>query len=187
MKKPKLIVISAPSGTGKTTLCARLLKDLSSMLTLSISSTTRPPRGKEQHGIEYFFLSTQDFEVAIQRGHFAEHARVHDNYYGTSRDAIESNWKQGKSVLLDIDVQGAASLKKAYPDETVRIFIAPPSLEALEQRLRKRGTDPEETIQKRLKNAEKEMSHMKRFDYVIVNDDLERAYRQLRDIVAQEI
>ncbi len=182
----KLIVISAPSGAGKTTLCAKLLKDLPK-LKLSISSTTRAPRGKERHGVEYFFLKKEEFEKQVALGRFAEHALVHGNYYGTSCDAIESAWARGQAVLLDIDVQGAASLKKAYPAETVRIFIAPPSLEVLEQRLRSRGTDNEETIQKRLVNSKTEMAQMKLFDHVIVNDDFDAAYSQLHAIVAREI
>jgi guanylate kinase len=183
MKTPKLIVLSAPSGAGKTSLCTRLLGDFPN-LKLSISSTTRAPRGKERHGVEYFFLSTAEFETEIERGRFAEYAKVHGNYYGTSCDAIESAWKKGQSVLLDIDVQGAASLKRAYPAETVRIFIAPPSMQVLEKRLRARGTDTEETIQKRLKNAQDEMAEMKHFDHIVVNDDFTKAYAELRQLVA---
>ncbi len=185
-KDPKLIVISAPSGAGKTTLCARLLKEVDS-LALSVSSTTRAPRGSEKEGVEYHFLSKAQFEEKIKLGHFAEHALVHGNFYGTSRDAIEKNWKLGKNVLLDIDVQGAASLRKAYPDRTVLIFISPPSLTALEARLRSRATDSEETIQRRLKNAETEMAHLLHFDHVIINDDLDRAYRELHALIENEL
>jgi guanylate kinase len=182
----KLIVISAPSGAGKTTLCQKLLADFP-QLVLSISSTTRAPRGQEKHGVEYFFLTSEEFEKQIQAGRFAEWAKVHGNYYGTSKDVIEKASAEGKSVLLDIDVQGAASLRKAYPGQICCIFIAPPSLEELEQRLRSRGTDTEETIQKRLKNAQKEMSESKSFHHVIVNQDLQRAYSELRAIVAREL
>jgi guanylate kinase len=177
-----LIVVSAPSGAGKTTLCARLLKDLPELV-LSISSTTRAPRGSEKHGAEYFFLSREEFEKQIQAGRFAEWAVVHGNYYGTSKDAIDRSFAAGKSVLLDIDVQGAASLAKAYPQETYRIFISPPDLGVLEARLRSRGTDSEETIQKRLKNAEEEMKRHPEFDKVVINDQLDRAYNELRTFV----
>jgi guanylate kinase len=182
-RSPQLIVVSAPSGAGKTTLCQRLLADFRDRLTLSISSTTRAPRGGEVEGQHYFFLSVPDFEQLIQDGMFAEWARVHDNYYGTSRAAIDGAFAAGKSVLLDIYVQGAASLALAYPAATLRIFVAPPSLADLESRLRARGTDREETIQKRMKNAAGEMARQHEFDKVIVNDQLDRAYLELRSAV----
>jgi len=181
-KPPYLIVISAPSGAGKTTLCRRLLDDFPSLL-LSISSTTRPPRGTERHGHEYFFLTVQEFEDQIQRGCFAEWARVHGNYYGTSKAVIENAFLDGKSVLLDIDVQGAEKLKLAFPTQCYRIFITPPSLAELEFRLRARGTETEETIQKRLKNAQVEMATSKDFDYIVVNDSLDRAYMELKTLL----
>jgi guanylate kinase len=177
-----LIVISAPSGAGKTTLCARLLQDFPELV-LSISSTTRAPRGQEKHGVEYFFLSRPEFESQIQAGRFAEWALVHGNYYGTSKDVIEKAFASGKSVLLDIDVQGAASLAKSYPKETFRVFISPPSVAELEARLRSRGTDSEETIQKRVKNAEEEMKRLPEFDKVVINDQLDRAYTELRELI----
>jgi guanylate kinase len=181
-----LIVISAPSGAGKTTLCARLLKDFPELV-LSISSTTRAPRGQEKHGVEYFFLSRADFEAQIQAGRFAEWALVHGNYYGTSKDTIEQTFAAGRSVLLDIDVQGAASLAQAYPAQTFRVFISPPSLAELEGRLRSRGTDSEETIQKRVKNAEEEMKRLSEFDKVVINDQLDRAYTELRELVRERL
>ena len=184
--KNRLIVISAPSGAGKTTLCQRLLRDFEE-LELSISSTTRAPRGQEQHGKEYLFLSQDDFKARIERGDFAEWALVHGNYYGTSKEVITSAFKRGKSVLLDIDVQGAESLKKSFPRESVLIFISPPSLEVLEQRLRARGTDKEESIQRRMKNARDEMARIPAFERVIVNDDLERSYVELKQIVKEAL
>jgi guanylate kinase len=185
-KSGKLIVVSAPSGAGKTTLCTRLLKDVP-QLTLSVSSTTRAPRGQERHGVEYFFLSKPEFEKAIADSKFAEHAKVHDHFYGTSREVIEKAWMSGKSVLFVIDVQGAESLKRAYPERTVRIFISPPNLKTLEERLRARGTDDEVTILKRLRNAETEMKQSQHFDHIVVNDDLATAYAQLRAVVAAEL
>ena len=177
---PKLIVISAPSGAGKTTLCQKLLKDFPKVV-LSISSTTRAPRGIEQNGKDYFFLSHEQFKSDIADGKFAEWAQVHGNYYGTSKKVIEDAFRVGNSVLLDIDVQGAASLRKSYPGQSLAIFIAPPNLKELESRLRSRGTDSEETIQKRLKTAVSEMSRSGDFDFVLVNDALDRAYDELKE------
>lgn len=178
----KLIVISAPSGGGKTTLCNRLLSDFPE-LTLSISSTTRKPRGKEKHGVDYFFITHEKFQDAIKKNQFAEWAIVHGNHYGTPKTAIESSLKQNKAVLLDIDVQGAESLRKTYPNQCITIFIIPPDVSSLEKRLKSRGTDSEDTIQKRLQNAKKEMNAASRFDHVIVNDELERAYLELKNLI----
>lgn len=175
----KLIVISAPSGAGKTTLCQKLLEDLKDRLVLSISTTTRAPRGQEKNGVEYHFVSHEEFKKDIEDGFFAEWAQVHGNYYGTSKRTIESAFRSGKSVLLDIDVQGAASLRKAFPLSSALIFIAPPSMQELEKRLRIRGTDTEETIQKRLQNARNEIARQDEFDCVIVNDDFTAAYAEL--------
>jgi guanylate kinase len=182
--KTRLFVLSAPSGAGKTTLCKRLLGDFKGQLILSISSTTRAPRGEEMHGREYFFLKKEDFEAKIREGGFAEWATVHDNYYGTSREFIDRAFAEGKSLLLDIDVQGAKSLREAYPNETVRIFIAPPSIQELEVRLIARGTENSRMIQKRLSVAREEMKRAPEFDRTVVNDDLERAYGELRQVVA---
>lgn len=179
----RLIVISAPSGAGKTTLCRRLLSDFKN-LTLSISSTTRAPRGTEKDGVEYYFITRGEFEKGIEAEEFAEWARVHDNLYGTSKKTIERAFQNGKDVLLDIDVQGAESLRKAYPNEALTIFISPPSLEILEKRLRDRKTDSEASIQKRMQNAREEMQAIPHFDHVIVNDDLEKAYAELKRIVS---
>jgi guanylate kinase len=184
--KSRLIIISAPSGAGKTTLCHRLLKDFSE-LTLSVSTTTREPRGSEKHGQEYFFATRLEFESQISIGRFAEWALVHGNYYGTSKDVIEKAFGAGRSVLLDIDVQGAASLRKHYPRESYTIFIAPPSLHALEHRLRSRKTDSEETIRKRIKNAAEEMKQMPGFHQTVINDQLESAYAELQAIVQTQL
>ncbi|MBU6375302.1 MAG: guanylate kinase [Bdellovibrionales bacterium] len=183
---PLLIVISAPSGAGKTTLCARLLDEFNE-LRLSISTTTRPPRGQERHGREYFFTSRDEFESQIGQGHFAEWANVHGNYYGTSKKVIEDSLLSGQSVLLDIDVQGAESLKKTFSNRCVSIFIAPPSMQELENRLRSRGTDPESSIQKRLHNARQEMAQASRFDFQLVNDNLEVTYKRLSEIVGKAL
>ena len=182
----RLIVISAPSGAGKTTLCHRLLTDIPA-LELSISTTTRAPRGAEQNGREYWFTSIEEFKKKIEAGRFAEWALVHGNYYGTSKDVIEAVFSRGKSVLLDIDVQGAESLRKAYPSECFSIFISPPSLEILEQRLRARRTDTEDAIAKRMKNSKTEMDEKHRFHKLVVNEELETAYQQLEAFVSQAL
>jgi guanylate kinase len=181
-----LIVLSAPSGAGKTTLCKKLLEEFPDVM-LSISCTTRARRFNEEDGNDYFFLSREAFEKKISENGFAEWAKVHDNYYGTSHEFVEQAFRSGKSLLLDIDVQGAESLKKAYPKETLRIFISPPSMEALEDRLLGRGTDDSRAIQKRLANARREMEQSKDFDHIIVNDALERAYSELKKIVSERL
>lgn len=180
LKSPALIVVSAPSGAGKTTLCQRLLSDFPDQLTLSISTTTRLPRGSEQDGVEYYFVDDATFDRKIKRGEFAEWATVHGNRYGTSKKSIEQTFKRGSSILLDIDVQGAESLRAAFPHQSLLVFVAPPSLDELEFRLRARGTDTEASIQMRMNNARKEMQKLSQFDLVIVNDHLERAYAELR-------
>lgn len=182
----KLIVIAAPSGTGKTTLCARLLKDIPELI-LSISMTTRAPRGEEKDGVHYFFVTPEEFNKLIAENGFSEWAKVHGNFYGTTRNFVETAFSRGKSLLLDIDVQGAAEIKKQYPAETVRIFLEPPSIQELERRLRTRGTDSEDTIQKRLRAAEKEMAERHHFDHIIVNDQIESAYFQLSGVVLEAI
>ncbi len=180
-----LIVVSAPSGAGKSTLCAELLKKYSSRIALSISSTSRAPRGTEIHGKEYFFLNKEEFQKKIKEGIFVEWANVHENYYGTSRETLEYFWQQSKHVLLDIDVQGAESLRKAFPDRCFTVFIAPPNLEVLEQRLRGRGTESETAIQKRMANARYEMDHLEKFDHRLVNDDFQSTYQKFEKAVLE--
>lgn len=174
----RLIVVSAPSGAGKTTLCQRLLRDFP-QLRLSISCTTRAPRGKEKHGQDYFFLGQDEFKQKIAAGEFAEWAEVHGNYYGTLRSTIEGNLRAGLSVLLDIDVQGAESLRQAFPQEALTIFVAPPSMDELEKRLRARGTDSPESVARRMANARRELQEAAKFDLLITNDHLDRAYTEL--------
>lgn len=184
-KKGKLFIVSAPSGTGKTTLVSRVLERFA-RLSYSISHTTRPPRGDETDGIDYFFITVQAFEEKIKNNELLEWAKVHDNYYGTSREFVEKKLGQGRSLLLDIDVQGALQIM-ATGLNPISIFIMPPSFEELEERLKKRGTDTDEVIQKRLMNARDEMAQKDRYRHVILNDDLDRAVSELCDIVSQEI
>jgi guanylate kinase len=172
-KKGSLFVVSAPSGTGKTTLCKILMNELKE-ISYSISHTTRNPREGEVHGKDYYFVGKDEFERMIEGGELVEWANVHGNYYGTSLNFIRSSLEKGKSILLDIDVQGAANIRIAYPD-AVTIFIMPPSMEALRERLEKRGTDSGDVIETRMKNAVMEMEKKDLYDHVIVNDNLEKA------------
>ena len=187
-----MIVVSAPSGGGKSSLCQRLL-NWSPNLVYSVSCTTRPPRGGEQSGQDYFFLSRSAFETKIAGGEFLEHAEYNGNYYGTPRPFIEAQLTAGKDVLLDVEVQGASQLMHrvraggfAYPNALVTIFLMPPSLELLETRLRRRGTDSAETIRKRLAIAEREMAHWPEYDYVIVSGRLDDDFAQGKAIVIAE-
>jgi guanylate kinase len=187
VSKRSLIIIAAPSGAGKTTLGKRLLRDLSDQLKLSISTTTRPVRHGETNGKDYYFVSVDEFEKMIEEGNFAEWAKVHDHYYGTSKTSIRDTFELGISLLLDIDVQGADSLLTAYPEDCFRVFIVPPNMEVLEKRLRSRGTDSEEVIRKRIRNATTEMKRADDFDHVIVNDNLDTAYEKLRVLVTNRL
>ncbi len=182
--KGLLIVISAPSGTGKTTLAHMLLKAFPNM-EFSVSYTTRKPRPGEVNGKDYFFVDRDTFERMIEEGDFLEWAEVYGNLYGTSKSQVLKALNEGKDVLLDIDTQGALQVKKNFP-EAVLIFILPPSLKELERRLRSRGTDDEETIERRLKTARVEIERAPLYDYIVVNDVLEEAFEKLKSIVIAE-
>jgi guanylate kinase len=181
MKRGRLYVISAPSGAGKTSLVKALLKS-EPRLRLSISHTTRTRRPTEVEGREYHFVSKPQFEELIARGEFLEHARVFDNNYGTSRGFVESQLAQGHDVLLEIDWQGARQVRRAMP-ECVSIFVLPPARQALAERLARRATDTPEVIRRRLADAATDMSHYDEFDYVVVNDDFDRAVADLKRIL----
>ncbi len=176
----KLFVIAAPSGAGKTSLVRALMQRLS-QLRFSISFTTRRQRATEQHGRDYFFVERAEFDRMVANGEFLEHAQVFDNCYGTSRAQVEEMLVKGENVLLEIDWQGAQQVRRAMP-ECKTIFILPPSRAALEQRLRGRATDSEEVIARRLRDSIADMSHWNEFDYVVVNDDFERAAADLEAI-----
>lgn len=178
-----VLAVCAPSGSGKTTLLSKL-RDEFSNFGYSISCTTRAPRGEEKDGIDYHFISKETFLERIEQHYFAEWACVHGNYYGTPLEGVRRLLAQGRDVLLDIDVQGAEKLRHALPG--LYLFILPPSLAVLEQRLRKRDTDSEEAIQTRLANAAGEIAQAKTFDAVVVNDDLNQAYEQLRAAYIRE-
>jgi guanylate kinase len=181
--KPLLLIISSPSGAGKTTLTARLLAEVSG-LTFSISHTTRQPRAKETNGKEYHFVTRADFERLIEDGAFLEWAEVHGNLYGTSRQEIERR-RGDRGIVFDIDHQGARQIKCAAPD-AVAVFILPPSMAVLEQRLRGRASEDEETVQRRFSVAKREIEHYGLFDYVLVNEELEEATRKLSSIFLAE-
>jgi len=182
--KGLLIVISAPSGTGKTTLTHMLLKEFPDM-EFSVSYTTRKPRPGEVNGKDYFFVDRETFEKMIEEGDFLEWAEVYGNLYGTSKSQVLKALNEGKDILLDIDTQGALQVKRNFP-EAVLIFILPPSFKELERRLRSRGTDDEETIERRLKIARVEVERAPLYDYIVVNDRLEKAYEKLKSIVIAE-
>lgn len=185
-KKPgKLFVVSAPSGAGKTTLC-RLMLEKFHELSYSVSHTTRSPRQGEVHGQDYFFIEKEEFEERIENNLWAEWAKVHDNYYGTSLILIRETLEKGGSLLLDIDVQGAKQITKAFPS-AVTLFIMAPDLEILEQRLRSRGTDSEEAIEKRMKNAVNEIEQKDCYNHVIENDDLEISKKEISMIFEKEL
>jgi guanylate kinase len=177
----RLFVITAPSGAGKTSL-VRALMEREPGLRFSISYTTRRQRPTEQHGRDYFFVDPVEFERMAAAGEFLEHARVFDNRYGTARRFVEDALERGQDLILEIDWQGARQVRAALP-ECVSIFILPPSRTELERRLRGRGTDSEDVIQRRLHDAASDMTHWNEFDYVVVNDDFEKAVEELRAVV----
>ena len=185
MTTGKLFILSAPSGAGKTTLLKRVMADLPG-LAFSVSHTTRLPRAGEEDGVDYHFVSRDRFEAMREQGLFLEWAEVHGNLYGTSRPAVLAQLAKGLDVVLDIDVQGAAILRNSAVIPAASLFITPPSLQELERRLRGRGTDSEETILLRLKNARVEMQAALDYEYLIVNARLEQAIETLRAIVIAE-
>lgn len=192
--KPLLLVVSAPSGAGKSSLCNRLIEQFPQMI-YSISCTTRAPRGNEKNGVHYHFLSEEEFCARIARNEFLEHALVHGNRYGTLKQTVYDALAQNRDIIMDIDVQGAKQIRLAcesLPDDDaikqsfVDIFIAPPSMEELKRRLCGRATDSEDVIARRMCNAEEEMKHQPYYRYTVVNDDFEKAARELQKIIEDE-
>ncbi len=182
--KTLVYIISAPSGSGKSTLVNEILKSVDD-LEFSISYTTRPSRGSEVNGRQYFFITRSEFEQMIREDAFLEHAEVFGNYYGTARRFLQDAEQNGRDLLLDIDVQGAEQIQRKLPDAT-SIFILPPDRKTLEERLRKRSEDREEVIQRRLITATREIENYRRYNYILVNDQLEDSIKLLRAIVRGE-
>jgi guanylate kinase len=187
-KKGKLFVFSAPSGSGKTTIVRHLLAQKELQLDFSISATSRDPRGQEVHGKEYYFLDITTFKDKIQKGEFLEWEEVYaNNFYGTLKTELERIWSLGKHVVFDIDVVGGLNIKAQFPENTLAIFVKPPTLEEMERRLRGRQTDTEEKIKERVAKAEKELGYAKEFDQVLINDDLETAKTEAFHLVSNFI
>ena len=176
-----LFIFSAPSGAGKTSLVKGLL-DSTGYIGVSVSHTTRAPRPGETDGKDYHFVPVEEFQQMVNRGAFLEHAQVFDNFYGTSQEWVESELAAGRDVILEIDWQGAEQVRRLMPD-TISVFIAPPSISALRERLQKRGQDDEQTIERRMRDARKEMSHYGEYDYLIINDNFNNTVEELRAIV----
>lgn len=183
MNEHKLIIVSAPSGSGKSTLVQYLMKQ-GLDLAFSVSCTSRAPRGEEQHGVDYFFLSPEEFRQRIANDEFLEYEEVYnDKFYGTLKSEVERIGAMGKIAVFDVDVKGGVNIKKFYGDRALSLFIQPPSIEELSRRLHGRGTDAEEVIQQRLAKAGEELTYAPKFDRVIVNDKLEVAQQEILQVV----
>lgn len=184
VKQGKLIVVSAPSGTGKSTIINYLMPKKELNLHFSISATSREPRGQEKDGVEYFFLSPDEFRAKIANDEFVEYEEVYtDKFYGTLKAQIDKQISNGENVVLDVDVHGAMNIKKVYGDRALTLFFRPPSIDELRLRLESRATDAQEVIEKRLARAEYELSYMDKFEKVVVNDELERAEKEAESVV----
>ena len=186
MEKGKIIVLSAPSGTGKSSIIKRLLDYPELQLGFSVSATSRSPRGTERHGVECYFITHEEFKKKADAGEFVEWEEVYPGTcYGTLKSEVKRVTEAGQNLIMDIDVKGGLNVKKCYGDQAITIFILPPSKEELERRLRGRGTDAEDVIRKRLDKADYELGFADQFDARVVNDDLERAVAEVRDLIIQ--
>lgn len=187
IKKGKMIIVSAPSGSGKSTIVNWLMQEHPELnLYFSISCTSRAPRGTEQNGVEYFFISPEEFKEKIAHGEFLEYEEVYeDRFYGTLKEQVESQRMNGENVVFDVDVKGGCSIKQYYGDEALSLFIQPPSIDELKRRLVNRGTDSLEDIEKRLSKASYELTFAEKFDKILINDDLEIAKAKALEIVSE--
>lgn len=180
----KLIIIAAPSGAGKTSVTKHLLKTFPAQVLFSVSCATRPPRNHEKHGVDYYFISADEFRRRIENHEFAEWEMVyHDKYYGTLKIELQRIWKHNKTPLLDVDVKGGINIQQQYPGQSLSLFIEPPSIEELERRLKARGTETPESLKARIEKASYEMTFKDRFDKIIVNDKLEEACKEAEEAV----
>ena len=185
MEEGKLIIISAPSGSGKSTIIGRVMQDESLRLAFSVSATTRPRRGQEVHGVDYYYLTIDEFQHMIENDELVEYQEVYEGrYYGTPKSEVERITAEGRNVVLDLDVLGGVNVKRMYGDRALSIFIQPPSIEVLRERLIKRGTDSMEDIQARVYKAEFEISIGPQFDYTVINDDLDTAVNEVHNLIA---
>jgi len=181
----KIIIITAPSGAGKTSITRHLLHHFAGRLAFSISAATRAARGNERNGVDYYFMSQEDFTNKIQHEEFVEWEMVYEGkYYGTLKSELQRIWGQGKVPVLDIDVKGAIHVQQQYPETTCSLFIEPPSVDELKRRLQSRGTESEESLQARVNKASYELSFKHSFDHIIVNDNLDRACRQAEEVLS---
>lgn len=188
MNKGKIIILSAPSGTGKSTIISRLMEHPELKLQFSISATSRQPRGGECHGREYYFLTPEEFASRVKKGDFVEWEEVYPcTCYGTLRAEVERVVGNGGNLIMDIDVKGALNVKRQFGDDAVAIFVMPPSVEELERRLRGRATDSEESVRKRLDKAEYEMTFAPKFDIEVINDSLDRAVEEVAGIIMKGV
>lgn len=182
--KHKIIILAAPSGAGKTSIKSRLLAAMPNQLSFSISAATRKIRGGEQNGVDYFFISEEEFKNKIDNNQFVEWEMVYPgSYYGTTVDELQRIWSENKTPILDIDVQGALHVKEIYGEKAMAIFIKPPSLTVLQERLEKRGTDNAEQIKTRVAKAAEEISFSENFDHIVLNDDLDKASKEVKQLV----
>lgn len=185
MEEGKLIIISAPSGSGKSTIIGRVMQDESLRLAFSVSATTRPRRGQEVYGVDYYYLTIDEFQHMIENDELVEYQEVYEGrYYGTPKSEVERITSEGRNVVLDLDVLGGVNVKRMYGDRALSIFIQPPSVEVLRERLIKRGTDSMEDIQNRVDKAEFEISIGPQFDYTVINDDLDTAVNEVHNLIA---
>jgi len=186
--KGKLIIFSAPSGSGKTTIINALRQHEELQLQFSISCTSREPRGEEKDGVEYYFLTPEEFKQKIDEGAFLEYEEVYPNrFYGTLKSEVDGRLEKGQNIVFDVDVKGGCNIKNYYGKKAVSIFIQPPSLEELRRRLEKRGTDTQEVIESRLEKASYELTFAPKYDHVVINDDLETAVDEALQIVSRFI
>ncbi len=185
MHQPFVIIVSGPSGVGKTTLCKRVMQ-LDGNLFYSVSATTRPRREGEVHGKDYYFLSVEQFEEWIEKGKLLEWAKVYDNYYGTPLDPVIENFRKGKDVIMDIDVQGKRQIERNFRGRVVTVFVLPPSVDELLERLEQRGAETPEQFEKRKKLIMRDLEYRWEYDYWLVNDDLDKAVGELYSIIKAE-